>query len=60
MDSGNIVDYSVVVGSVLGTMRLVAECLLFLGDKLPGRTAIVLKVVAKVAAYFGAGKPKKL
>jgi len=54
------VDGVFIAGAVMGFLRLTAEALLLGESKMSNKWGLVFKILAKVIAYFGAGKPKKL
>lgn len=56
-------DQAAVVAAIMGGLRVTAEILLVVGKVLPSkytRIGIAVQILAKVIAWGGVGKPKKL
>ena len=53
-------DAGIIAGSAMGLLRITAEFLLLCSNKTPTKIGTALKVAAKLIAFFGLGKPKKL
>ena len=53
-------DMALALGGLMGVVRVAAEVLLWVGARTPNKVGLGLNILAKIIAYFGAGKPKKL
>jgi hypothetical protein len=63
MNWEQLIEPAGIAGGLMGGLRITAEILLLINKLIPGKfqkISIGLKFIAKVVAWAGVGKPKKL